>query len=277
MIDTHAHLNFEAFQNDYQQAIQRAFKNDVRSIINASSNFLTSQKAIEIAKEYNQCYAAVGLHPIHVKDENFDVNKYTELIKNNIDYVKAIGETGLDFYHSDENKNEQTEVLKQHIELAHTFNLPLILHCRGSKQNPQNAYVELLEIIKGACPVRDEVFKEARPVRDEVSNGVIHCFSSNWQVAQEFLNLGLYIGFTGIITFKNAGKELLEVVKNTPLDKILTETDCPYLSPEPHRGERNEPSYVMLTAQKIAEIKGISLKEVDKITTTNAKKLFNIV
>ena len=262
MIDTHAHLNFEAFQNDYQQAIQRAFENDVRSIINASSNFLTSQKATEIAKEYNQCYAAVGLHPIHVKDEDFDVNKYTELIKNNIDYIKAIGETGLDFYHSDENKNEQAKVLKQHIELAHTFNLPLILHCRGGKENPQNAYLELLEILK-SIPVNS-------------LQGTIHCFSSNWHVAQEFLNLGLYIGFTGIITFKNAGKELLEVVKNTPLDRILTETDCPYLSPEPHRGERNEPSYILFTTKKIAEIKGISLEKAGKITAINAKKLFNL-
>jgi len=266
MIDTHAHLNFEAFQNDYQRVIDRAFKNNVRSIINVGCSFSTSRKALKIAKEHNGCYAAIGLHPTHAKDERFEVNEYAELIKNNIGYIKAIGETGLDFYHSDENKDKQVEVLRQHIELSRTFSLPLILHCRGSKQNPQNAYVELLEVIKEACPVRDEV-----------SDGVIHCFSSNWQIAQEFLNLGLHIGFTGIITFKNVDKELLEVVKNTPLDRILVETDCPYLSPEPHRGERNESAYVMFTAQKIAEIKGISLEEVDKITTTNAKKLFNIV
>ena len=260
MIDTHAHLNFEAFQDDYQQAIQRAFENNVRSIINVGSNFLTSQKAVRIAKEHNGCYAAVGLHPIHVKDEDFDINRYSELVRTNIDYIKAIGETGLDFCHSDKNKDEQTKVLKQHIELAHTFHLPLILHCRGSKKSPEDAYLELLKILNSL----------------ESIVGVIHCFSSNWKIAQEFLNLGLYIGFTGIITFKNADKELLEVVKNTPLDRILVETDCPYLSPEPHRGERNESCYVLFTAEKIAKIKNISLEEIDKIITTNAKKLFSL-
>lgn len=265
MIDTHAHLNFQAFQNDYPQAIQRALKNNVRSIINVGSNFLTSQKAIKIAKEHNECCAAVGLHPIHVENENFDIDKYSELVKANIGCVKAIGETGLDFYHSDKNKDEQTKVLKQHIELARKFDLPLILHCRGSQKNPENAYLKLLAIIKETCPVRDEV-----------SIGVIHCFSSNWRIAQEFLKLGLYVGFTGIITFKNADKELLDVVKNAPLDRILIETDCPYLSPEPHRGERNEPCYVSFTAQKIAEVKNISLEEIDKITTGNAKKLFKL-
>jgi len=264
MIDTHAHLNFEAFQNDYKEAIKRALKNNVLSIINVGTNFLTSQKAVKIAREYNECYAAVGLHPIHVKDENFDINQYSEFIKTNIDYIKAIGETGLDFYHSDQNKDEQIKVLKKHIELAHTFNLPLILHCRGDKKTPEDAYIELLEIIKEVCSDRNEVF-----------NGVIHCFSSNWNIAKEFLNLGLYIGFTGIITFKNADNELLEVVKNAPIDRILVETDCPYLSPDPHRGERNEPSYVILTAKKVAEIKNITIKDVYKITTTNAKKLFS--
>jgi len=226
-----------------------------------SSNFLTSQKAIEIAKECNECYAAVGLHPIHVKDEDFDTNKYTAIIKTSIKYIKAIGETGLDFYHSDENKNEQIKVLRQHIELANRFALPLILHCRGSRENSKDAYLELLKILNSS----------------ESIVGVIHCFTSNWQIAQRFLKIGLYIGFTGVITFKNADKELLEVVENTPLDRILTETDCPYLSPEPHRGERNEPSNVLFTAKKIAEIKNIFLEEIDEITTTNAKKLFNLM
>ena len=292
MIDTHAHLNFKAFQNDYQQAIQRALKNNVRSIINVGSNFLTSQKAIEIAKEHNECYAAIGLHPIHVKDEVFDINKYSEIVKANIDYIKAIGETGLDFYHSDKNKDEQTKVLKQHIELAHTFNLPLILHCRGSKESPEDAYLELLKILKRSLPPHLCIGSGCLPPHlcigsgglpphhsdlSELVVGVIHCFSSNWKIAQEYLNLGLYIGFTGVITFKNADKQLLGVVKNIPLDKILVETDCPFLSPEPHRGERNEPGYVLFTAQKIAEIKDISLEDVDKTTTTNAQKLFKLI
>lgn len=269
MIDTHAHLNFEAFQNDYQQAIQRALENNVRSIINVGSNFLTSQKAIKIAREQNGCWTAIGLHPIHVEDEEFDFDKYSFLIEENKDKVKAIGETGLDFYHSEESKDKQIEVLKQHIELAQKFNLPLILHCRGNKENPEGAYLELLKILKRSLPPHHSDLSE-------LVVGVMHCFLSNWKIAQEFLNLGLYIGFTGVITFKNADKELLEVVKNTPLDRILTETDCPYLSPDPHRGERNEPSYVLFTVQKIAETKDISFEDVDRITTTNAKKLFNL-
>ncbi len=277
MIDTHAHLNFQAFKNDYAQVIEQNFKNGLKTVINVGSNLQTSQKAIEIAKKFKNCYAAIGLHPIHVhpvksrgagakqfnrvKDEAFNREEYADLIRKNKDLVKAIGETGLDFYQTKENKEDQKEVFLKHLELAQEFNLPIILHCRGSKENPKDAYIELLKIIKD--------LKQIPP-------GMIHCFSADWGMAQEYLNLGFFIGFTGPITFKNATPELLQVVERSPLNKILLETDCPFLAPEPYRGQRNEPVYIRFMAQKIAEIKNISFEKVVETTTKNAKKLFRL-
>ncbi|MBL7141712.1 TatD family hydrolase [Patescibacteria group bacterium] len=268
MIDTHAHLNFQAFKDDYAQVIEQNFKNGLKAVINVGSNLQTSQKAIEIAKEFKNCYAAIGLHPIHVKDEKLDKGKYILLIKENKDLIKAVGETGLDFFRNQELKfkNEklkslQKEVFLKHLELAQEFNLPVILHCRGSKENPKDAYIELLKIIKDL---------------KQVPRGVIHCFSADWGMAQEYLNLDFFIGFTGPITFKNATPELLQVVERSPLNKILLETDCPFLAPEPYRGQRNEPVYIRFMAQKIAEIKNISFEKVVETTTKNAKKLFRL-
>ena len=280
MVDTHAHLNFEAFNKDYAQVIERSFASGVKTIINVGSNLATSQKAVDIARgrsSVRRCdlYAAVGLHPIHacptkfsegkigrVTDEEFKMEEFRKLAKN--PKVVAIGETGLDWYRLTTNDKQQTidsqkEIFIKHLQLAKEINLPVILHCRGSKENPKDAYSEMLEIIK-----------------DKNFPGVIHCFSTDWPIAQKFLQLGLYIGFTGPITFKNATSELLEVVKKAPIDKILTETDCPFLAPEPFRGQRNEPAYVEYIARKIAEIKNLSFEEIDKITTANAKKLFGL-
>ncbi len=261
MIDSHAHLNFKAFKADYTEVVQRSLVQGIEAIINVGSNLATSQRAVEIAKEFTECRAAVGLHPIHVKDEEFVSEKYVFLIKENKEVIKAIGETGLDYYHSSENKKEQKKVFLKHIDLAKQFDLPVIMHCRGSRENSKDAYLDLLSIIKQLS---------------SVPPGEIHCFSADWPIAEQFLSLGFFVGFTGPITFGNATPELLEVVKNMPLNKILVETDCPFLAPEPHRGERNEPSYVRFTAEKIAELKGLSFDEVDKAITKNAKKLFKL-
>jgi TatD DNase family protein len=267
MVDTHAHLNFEAFNKDYAQVIERSLASGVKTIINVGSKLATSQKAVKISGEYKKgIYAAVGLHPIHVTDEEFKVKEFGQLAKN--PKVVAIGETGLDYYHYQQSKDLQKEIFIKHLQLAKGINLPVILHCRGSKENPKDAYLEMLEIIK-----------------DKNFSGVIHCFSADWPIAQKFLQLGLYIGFTGPITFKNATPELLEVVKKAPIDKILTETDCPFLAPEPFRGQRNEPAYVEYITRKIVEIRNLSFdpsplakgegfEKIDKITTANAKKLF---
>ena len=261
MIDTHAHLNFKRFEDDYAQVIGNNFNQGLKAVINVGSNLETSKKAIKISLEFKNCFSAIGLHPVHINDENFEKEQYTLLINKNKDKIKAIGETGLDFFHDENSKDLQKKVFLQHIELAQKHDLPVIMHCRGNKDNPSNAYLELLETIKNL---------------KQTYKGVIHCFSSDWVIAQEFLNLGFYIGFDGPITFKNSTPELLQVVKKAPLNRILLETDSPFLAPEPYRGQRNEPIYVRFIAQKISEVKNLDFNQVVIQTTKNAKKLFKL-
>lgn len=282
MIDTHAHLNFVKFNQDYAEVIQRSFNNGVKKIINVSSNLATSQRAIEIAKKFDNCYAAIGLHPIYVKDEEFDLEKYYFLVRTNKRVIKAIGETGLDYTVfvreqaevKDKSRfpqfiiQKQKEVFLKHLELSQKFNLPVILHCRGDKNNPKQAYKDLLDILR--------LHLNPRRNQHQSAPGVIHCFGANWSIAQQFLDLGFYVGFTGIITFPNATEDLLEVVAKTPLEKILIETDCPFLAPQPVRGQRCEPWHVKFTAEKIAEIKKMSFEEITRATTKNAIKLFKL-
>ena len=215
MIDSHAHLNFQAFNDDYSEVIRRSFDNGIAKIINVGSNYLTSQKAVKIAKEFFGCYAALGLHPIHVNDEKFHLSGYRDLIKIDGDTVKAIGETGLDNYQLKTVNHflvSQRQVLLRHLDLAHEFDLPVIFHCRGSKSNPLDIYEDLLSIIRSRPPV---------------PRGVIHCFTADWPTAQKFLDLGFYVGFIGIITYPSDVDDLLEVVRCVPLNRILSETDCP--------------------------------------------------
>lgn len=250
-IDTHSHLNFKAFKIDYAQAIERAFDCDVKKIIIPSSNLETSKKAVEIAKNFENIYAAIGLHPIHVKDESFDEDAYLKLAKSK--KVIAVGETGLDYYHDRTNTELQKEVFNKHLKLASRLNLPVIIHCREAGD-------DILSILTG---------------QNLLPRGVFHCFSENWSYAQIILEMGFYLSFTGIITFTK-NQETFEVIQNTPLEKILIETDSPYLTPESHRGERNEPAYVVEVAKKIAELKKIPLNIVAEQTTKNAEELFKI-
>lgn len=261
MIDSHCHLNFNVFKDDWGEVLKRSFDNGITTVINVGSNYKTSKRAINIAKEYPNCFAAVGLHPIHVSEERFVLEKYKKLIIENRNYIKAIGETGLDYFHQPADGGLQKEVFLKHLELAKEFNLSVILHCRGDVSNPIEAYEDLLSIIHNS---------------KFIIPGVLHCFSANWQIAQKFLDFGFYIGFTGIITYKNCGQDLLEVVEKAPLEKILIETDAPYLAPEPYRSQRCEPWHVKFTAQKIAVIKKISSEEVIKQTSDNTKKLFGL-
>jgi len=276
MIDTHCHLNFSAYKNDGAAVAERAYAAGVTKLINVGSQWETSQRAVELAAVNSNFYAAVGLHPIHLfeqevdeeethfttRAEVFDYQKYFALARSSTKVV-AIGECGLDYYWWPKDKTQaevkamQAELFSRQIDLAVDLNLPLITHCR-------EAYIDLLNIIKSHL-------KNGQSVR-----GVSHCFLGNRSEAREFLKLGFMLSFTGIITFKNVNPELLEVVKETPLDRIMVETDAPYLAPTPYRGKRNEPAYVVATAQKIAELKGLSLAEVDEITTNNAIGFFNL-
>lgn len=277
IIDTHAHINFQAFDNDRDEVIKRAMQNKVAMIV-VGSNFKTSRKAVEIANQNDLIAAAIGLHPVHLieqvfeeggskvygKAEEFDFAAFEELAINTD--CKAIGETGLDYYHTnadisiDKQKQFQKKVFLEHIKLADSQHLPLILHCRSSKEMPKDAYFDLLQIIEES---------KMKP------KGVLHCFSADWEIADKFLKLGFYIGFTGVITYTDSA-QLLDVVRRVPEDRILSETDCPYLTPVPFRGQRNEPIHVEYVVKKIADIRRMDYENAASFTLKNAKRLFNL-
>ncbi|OGZ35021.1 MAG: hypothetical protein A3A94_02775 [Candidatus Portnoybacteria bacterium RIFCSPLOWO2_01_FULL_43_11] len=302
LIDTHSHINFNAFKEDGDEAIKRALDQGVW-LINVGSQYDTSKIAVEYANKYQEgVYAAVGLHPIHLEEmdideeesgakfktrkEEFDFEKYWELAQER--KVAAIGEIGLDYFrHSeakpknpvadgkttgsfagaqDDYKEKQKEILKQQMEIAQQTNLPIIFHCREAYDD----LIKILEDFKGAC---SSCAFGCPSSGAGGARGVIHCFCGSPETAKKFLEMDLYLGFNGLITFS---EQYDQVVKETPLEKILLETDCPYLAPAPYRGKRNEPVYVKYVAEKIAEIKGISFDKVAEQTTQNAKDLFNL-
>jgi len=250
-IDTHAHLNFKDFSSDYPQAISRAFEADVLRIINVGSNYLTSKRAVEIAKGGEGLYAAVGLHPVHVKEEPFDEEKFIKLVKDK--KVVAIGEIGLDYYHDKENAFDQQAVFGRFLKIANITGKPVIMHSRDAGE-------DLMSVLMS---------------QGQLPKGVMHCFSENWDFARVILDMGFYISFTGVITFTK-NQQTLKVIEEAPLDRILIETDCPYMTPEPYRGKRNEPAYVVEVARKISEIKKIPLTKVAEQTSKNAQELFKI-
>ncbi len=247
LIDTHAHLNFNDFKDDFDEVIKRSLAEDIW-MINVGSNYETSKKAIEIAEKYEKgVFAAIGLHPIHAKDESFNASKYRSLCQS--DKAVAIGEIGLDYYRDyGLFKEKQKQVFLQQLYLAKELDLPVIIHCRM-------AHKDLLEILK-----------------KHKIKGVVHCFTGRWKDAQEYLSMGLYLGINGIV-YKF---DLKEVIKKTPLEKILIETDCPYLIPPQAGAERNEPIFIKYIVQEIAKIKNLDYQKIAKITTENAKKLFRI-
>jgi TatD DNase family protein len=278
-IDIHAHINFKAFKDDGEAVIARALENDTW-LINVGSQFSTSQRAVEIANKYNEgVYAIVGLHPIHLDEqfhddeeiggkgfathaEVFDKEKYLELLKD----IKTvgIGECGLDYYHLDKDSIEkQKKAFIEQVELANEVKKPLMLHMRNHKDDKSfNVYTDVLEILKKYAKVK----------------GVSHCFGGNVEDMKNFVDFGFYISFAGNITYKHkvGFPDYEEIIKATPLDRILTDTDSPYLAPMPHRGERNEPVYVKEIVKKIAEIKNLPEEDVAEAIVDNAKKLFGI-
>lgn len=278
MFDTHAHVNFNAFKNDSEEILKEAEKNNLGMIL-VGSQFSTSERAIEMAERFQNVYAATGLHPIHLEDmevkeegatfkskkEDFDFENYKKLGKNK--KVVAVGETGLDYFHLNqeinsiaEKKEKQKQVFIEHIRLANELKLPMILHCRGTKENIEDAYADILAILG-----KNMLEKK----------GVMHCYVGPLETVKIFLDLGFYFGFNGIITFDKTGK-LEKIIREIPENRILAETDCPYLAPVPYRGKRNEPKYVEYVVKKIAEIKGWTAEKAEKITDQNAAILFNL-
>jgi len=253
LFDSHAHYDDKRFAEDYQEVILNAFNSGVKRIINAGSDIDTSKRSIELAEKFNFIYAAAGVHPHEAEKLNdASFNELKKLCSHK--KVVAIGEIGLDYYYDNSPRDVQRYWFEKQIELGKQLDLPLIIHNRDSHE-------DMMNIIRSHSPY--------------AKAGVLHCFTGSWEMAKELINLGFYISFGGPITFKNANKAI-EIIKKIPEERILIETDCPYLTPEPFRGRRNDSSYVRLVAEKIAEIRGFSLDEAANITSRNTMRLFGI-
>ncbi len=253
MIDSHAHLDSKDFDQDLNQTIERCQEKNIRLVISCGTDVNSSKKNLDLAEQHSIIYAAVGIHP----HETYQIENATLAIISgflNKKKVVAVGETGLDYYYNFSLPDVQRQSFKHHIRLARESGFPLIIHCR-------NAEEDLVKILK-------------QEKASEVG-GVIHCFAGRKETASACLDLGFYLGVSGMITFKNT-KDLTSLFSELPLDRLLVETDSPYLAPHPHRGKRNEPSYVVHTASRLAELKNVTLEEIENQTTENAKKLFRV-
>lgn len=249
IIDTHCHLNTVEFFNELDDILLRAASNDVLKVICIGMHPDANEQAIDISNQYEHVYATVGLHPAHVS-EPYDEAKLIEQAKHK--KVVAIGEIGIDLYWIKDNLDLQIEVFKKQLDLSLKLNLPVVIHLRNSAQ-------EIYDVLK--------TYKGLK--------GVMHCFSEDLDWANKFMDLGFYIGIGGPVTFKkNVTTKTL--VKEMPLDRLLVETDSPYLAPSPYRGKRNEPAYTKYVVEEIAKLRGLSIEEISDITTQNANRLFNL-
>ncbi|NLO89815.1 MAG: TatD family hydrolase [Clostridia bacterium] len=253
LFDTHAHLDLPEFEKDLNDVLQRCRENGVEYIVNVGIDRESSLRSIELSQKHSWIFASVGMHPhdaAKLDEETFGLFK--KLAQN--ERVVAVGETGLDYYRNFSPREQQQEAFRMHIALAKELGLPIIIHDR-------DAHRDVLKI------VREE---GARDV-----GGIMHCFPGDWKMAKECFDLNFLIGIGGTVTFKKS-VTLQEVVKRVPIDMIVLETDCPYLSPEPLRGKRNEPANVIYTAKFAAKLRGNDVEEFSYHTTLNAKRLFKI-
>ena len=255
MFDSHAHVAFHQFDDDRDEVIARAERAGVVGWIEIGTDLTQSQKAIELAQKHENVWATVGVHPSDIAE--LDEKAWGELESMLADEnVVAVGEVGLDYYRGG-TKEEQLPALERFVQLAKEHSLPIVFHVRDGERSAHNDLIEFLQ----------NMSDPKRPA------GVIHTFSGNQEQAKEYLDLGLHLSFSGVVTFKNAG-DIAEVAATAPLDRILIETDCPFLAPEPYRSKRNEPAYVALVAQKIAELRDISTDEIAIATANNTHALF---
>jgi TatD DNase family protein len=253
LFDTHVHLNAEQFEDDLEEVIGRAQSEGVSYMVVVGFDRPTITRAMELAEAYDFIYACVGWHPVDAIDmTDGDLAWIEELAAH--PKVVAIGEMGLDYHWDKSPKDVQKDVFRRQIQLAKKVKLPIVIHNR-------DATADVVEIL------REEGASEV--------GGIMHCYSGSAEVARECLDMNFYISLGGPVTFKNA-KKPKEVAEAVPLEKLLIETDCPYLAPHPYRGKRNEPAYVKLVAEQIAELKGLAFEEVAEATTENAKRLFGI-
>lgn len=251
MFDTHAHLLHPQFDADRAEILEDLKNHGIGYVMNVGCCPDTSRRCVEMAENYPFMYASVGTHPDDAGDfQESDLDIYRELAKN--PKVKAIGEIGLDYYYDDNPPEVQKKAFIAQMALAEELDMPVILHDR-------DAHGDVLDIVRQFPRVK----------------GVFHCYSGSPEMAKEVVKLGWFVGFTGVVTFKNARKSV-ETARTVPLENIVVETDCPYMAPEPHRGKRNDSRYIPFMVQKVAEIRGITVKEAEIATTNNAKRLFRI-
>jgi TatD DNase family protein len=255
LIDSHAHIQGAEFAADFQAVIDRAHAAGVEQIVvvGGAGELSSNEAAVAVAHSFPGLFATVGMHPHDAKDlSEEDLKRLKELAADS--KVVAVGETGLDFYYDHSPRDLQMKIFARFIHMARETNLPIVVHDR-------DAHSEIAEVL------RSEGGEDLR--------GVIHCFTGDYEAAKTFLDLGFYLSFSGIITFKNA-ESLREVARKLPLERMLVETDSPYLAPVPHRGKRNEPAFVRLVAEAIAQVKGVGVDEVAEVTSLNARLLFGI-
>ncbi len=255
LVDSHCHLNYDDFKQDFDAVLDRAKQMDVGTLLTISTKLSDAQNIIKIAESHDNIFCTIGVHPHDVEKEGVaSVDDLVALTKH--PKVVGIGETGLDYYYEHSPKEAQKESFRNHIRAAAQTNLPLIIHSRSAED-------DILQILQ-----EEKVSERSHP-------GVIHCFSGTKEFAQETMALNFYISISGIITFKKA-EELRDIVEHTvPMERLLVETDSPYLAPIPHRGKRNEPSFVVHTAEKVAELKKCSMAELATTTTNNFFTLFS--
>ena len=249
-IDTHCHL-YDEYYSDMDRVIQNAVKNNVKRVIVNGCDMKSNKEVLELIKKYDIVYGALGFHPTELDGISDEELKWLD---DNLDNSKivAVGEIGLDYHYDETDREKQQYFFRKQLEIAKKHNLPVIVHSRDSIQDTYNI------------------------LKDSSVKGVLHCYSGSLEMARKFIKIGYFLGVGGIITFKNA-KNIINVINNIGLEYILLETDSPYLAPEPYRGRTNEPAYIPIIASKIAALKGVSISEVERITTGTARGIFDFL
>ena len=252
LFDTHAHLDDAAFDEDRAALLASLPAQNLGLVMDPGCSLEASRRAAELAKKYDYVYAAVGSHPDAANEVNDEVLEQYRILCRENPKIKAIGEIGLDYHYEDNPRSVQQEAFRRQLALAQELDLPVIIHDREAHQDCLNIIAEFPAV-----------------------KGVFHCFSGSAEMAKQLTAMGWYVGFTGVITFKNA-RRAVEAAAAAPIDRIVIETDSPYMSPEPFRGRRNDPSRVYRMAERLAEIRGLSVEEIQRITLENGKRLYRI-